>query len=406
MPEHEIYRYRSHSSRLAHSGGELKSKETDDSFGIAVRALEDGRIGFGYCQREADVAKTLERALKASRSARKSGFGFAPAAQAPALEISDPHIDPEDYKGMKALVDEAREAAESLGGKSRIILSFSQDRIGLQNSAGFEGSYQKTVFSLYAECMSGDGFGSAYLTSTSLPKDTESVGKDAAEMAKAMQGAGKPGDGLYTVVMEIEALENIIETILPSFSGDWKRRGMTRLSEGARMFSDKLTMVENPLDGVAARPFDDEGTPSAPKTIVEAGAVKGFLYDRETAALSETEGWGSCSRASYDSMPAISSSNIVISPGDREDLGDLDRYIELRSAHGAHTANITSGDIGLEASSAFLVEKGQRKPVKGFMLTGNAFEMLSRIEGMEKRQRVYGSLISPRIAFSNVQVVT
>jgi PmbA protein len=402
----EIYRYRLQSSRLAHSGGELKSKENSDSSGIAARVLEGGRIGFAYCQKEDELQSAIEEAKKASRFSAQSGFSFAPNSPAAKTDINDPLIDPENYSGIRALVDEAREAAESGGGKSRIICSFSREGVALENSAGFNGSYEKTLFSLYAECMSGDGFGSAYSSSTKLPKNTDLVGRKAAEMAKSMQGAGKPADGLYTVVMEPEALENLIETMLPSFSGDWKRRGMTKISEGQK-FSDSLNVYEDPLaDAIEARPFDDEGTPSQRRALIEGGVVKNFLYDRETASFSQIDEAGACTRPAYDSLPTISSSNVVISPGDRGDFSDLGKYIELHSAHGSHTANVTTGDIGLEASSAFLIEQGSRKPIKGFMLTGNVFEMLNNIEGMEKEQKTYGSLIAPRIAFRNVRVVS
>ncbi|HSB47733.1 MAG TPA: TldD/PmbA family protein [Candidatus Bilamarchaeum sp.] len=403
----ETYRYSLQASKLSFSGGELKSKEGNDSSGLGVRVVRDGRIGFAYCQDESDLKKTVEKASEASRFSRQSGFSFAPAAAMPSLAITDPSIDPGNYTGIRALVDEAREAAESGGGKSRIICSFSRETVSIENSLGLAGSYGKTVFSLYAECMLGDGFGFSYLSSTSLPRDTESVGRKAAEMAKAMQGAGRPPDGLYTVVMEPEALENITETLIPSFSGDWKRRGMTKIALGQKMFSEALTLSEDPLAGaIEARPFDDEGTPSETRPLIAQGVAKGFLYDRETAALSGEMGGGACTRSSYDSLPAISPSNLVVSPGDWEDLGELDKYIELHSAHGSHTANATTGDIGLEASSAFLVEKQGRKPIKGFMLTGNIFEMLSNIEGIEKKQKAYGSLIAPRVAFRNVRVVS
>jgi PmbA protein len=404
--DREIYRYGLQSSKLSYSGGELKSKENNDSSGIAVRTLEDGRLGFAYCQDESGLQDALAEAKKISRFSKPSAFSFVPKADLPKSDIADPRIDPENYTGIKALVDEAREAAESGGGKSRIICSFSRESVSIENSAGFGGSYGKTVFSLYAECMSGDGFGFAYSSSTRLPKNTEAVGKKAADMAKSMQGAGKPSDGLYTVVMEPEALENLIDTLLPSFSGDWKRRGMTKISLGQTLFSDTLTISEDPLsEAIEARPFDDEGTPSRRRALVENGAVKEFLYDRETAALSGTSEGGACTRSSYDSLPAIASSNLVVSPGEWTDLGQIERHIELHSAHGSHTANVTTGDIGLEASSAFLVEKGERKPIKGFMLTGNVFDMLANIEGMEKQQKTYGSLIAPRIAFKNIRVV-
>jgi PmbA protein len=204
-----------------------------------------------------------------------------------------------------------------------------------------------------------------------------------------------------------EALLNLMDVFLPSFSGDWKRRAITKLSPGAKAFNGDLTICEDGLaPGTEARPFDDEGTPSKKRLLVENGAVKSFLYDRETAALEGVSESGACVRPGYDLPPSASPSNIVISPGKVNDLAELGRIIELRSAHGSHTANPTSGDIGLEASSAFLVENGKRTPLKGFMVTGNVFDMFANIEAIEKKQTTYGSLIAPRIAFRNVRVVS
>jgi PmbA protein len=140
--------------------------------------------------------------------------------------------------------------------------------------------------------------------------------------------------------------------------------------------------------------------------MVNGGVVESFLYDRENAALEGVPESGCCSRGGYDSSPSISASNIVISPGDCGDMAEIGKHIELHYAHGSHTANPTTGDIGLEASAAFLVDKGKRTPLKGFMLTGNVFDMFLGIEAIEKKQFAYGSLISPRIAFKGVRVVS
>jgi predicted Zn-dependent protease len=40
------------------------------------------------------------------------------------------------------------------------------------------------------------------------------------------------------------------------------------------------------------------------------------------------------------------------------------------------------------------------------MLSANVFDMFSGIEAIEKKQRTYGSLIAPRIAFRDVRVVS
>jgi len=368
------------------------------------------------------VANALERARLSSRFSVKSGFSFTPKTKPPLAipftrpaspqPIFDQRLAGLDYGELRSWLEEARESAESGGGRSRVILSCENSHVEVENTGGFAGSYDKTDISIYAECMHGEGFGFAYFSSnTSPPKSAPGeTGLKAANMAKAMWDAGKPDNGTYAVVLEIEALDSVLDILLPSFSGDWKRRNVTRLKAGARMFSGKFTLCDDGLaGGTEARPFDDEGTPSARRTLVDRGRVASFLFDRETSALAKENPErisGACSRSAYDHQPSIGHSNIVIPGGDRKDLSDIGSHLEIHSMHGSHTANATTGDFGLEVTVAFLVGKdGSRKPVRGFMLNGNVFDMFAGIEAMEKETRALGGLTAPRIAFRGLKVV-
>ena len=406
MAEHEIYHCGGTSTSLIFTGGELKIRETDFSSGYGARVLKEGRLGFAYCQHENDVKKALDDAGKLSRFSVESDFSFAPKAGFKKPEIYDSSLDPTDYEMLRSFVEEARSGSESLGGKPKVIASVGSSMMKLENTAGFSGGYTKTDFSLYVECMHNDGFGLSYIACNKKPEQVRDLGLKAAGMAKDMQGAKKPESGTYTVVMEIQALDSLIGALLPSFSGDWKRRGMSRLEKGKKHFSEQLSICEDGLSEASdARPFDDEGMPSEKRFLVENGVVDSLLYDRETAALDNTEESGTCSRSSYDESPSIGTSNIIVSPGKWKDLGELESYIELHYVHGAHTANLTTGDIGLEVSGAFLVEKNKRTPVKGFMLTGNVFDWFANIEAMEKKLRTLDWLIAPRIAFKEIKAV-
>ncbi len=407
MAEHEIYHSEGASTSLVFTGGELKIRETDFSSGYGVRALKNGRVGFAYCQHKDALKKATKEAEKLSRFSVESSFSFAPKVNFKRPDIHDDSLDPSDYGMLRGFVDEAKEGAQSLGGKARAIASVASSQVNLENTAGFSGEYSKTDFSMYVECMHGDGFGISSLSCNKKPEQVRDLALKAAGMAKDMQGAKKPDSGTYTVVLEIEAIESVLGALLPSFSGDWKRRGMTRIEKGKRHFSEQLSISEDGLSEASeARPFDDEGVPSEKRFLVKNGVVDSLLYDRETAALDNTKGSGACSRSSYDEPPSIGPSNIVVSSGTWKDLGELERYIELHYAHGAHTANLTTGDIGLEVSGAFLVEKNKRTPVKGFMLTGNVFDWFANVEAIEKRPRIHDWLISPRIALRNVHAVS
>ncbi|MFH1520547.1 MAG: TldD/PmbA family protein [Candidatus Micrarchaeota archaeon] len=406
MHEHEIYSFTSNSSSLAFSGGELKTKETDSDNGYGVRVLNKDRLGFCHCQKESDIKKAIEEAKTASKFSVKSKFSFAPKSSFTAPNIFDKSVDPVDFSSLKSVVDETKDAAESNGGRSRVIHSLGVSSVSIENTSGFFGEYSKSMLSLYAECMHGDGFGFAYYSSTGGKLLASEIGLKAANMAKDMRGAKKPESGNYLLVVEIEALESILGPLLSSFSGDWKRRGITKVTK-TKMFSDTLSIHEDGLASAAdARPFDDEGTPSKRKKIVEKGKVNSFFYDRETAALENVSESGQCSRDAYSSLPGIGSSNIIIEKGNCKDLAEFGKHIELISAHGSHTANLTSGDIGLEVSTAFLVENGKKNPLKGFMLSANIFDLFANIEAIELKQKIHGSLIAPRIAFKNVKVIS
>ncbi|MBI5227769.1 TldD/PmbA family protein [Candidatus Micrarchaeota archaeon] len=438
--ETETYFSNVSSLALTYSGEQLKGRESSTTSGYGVRVLENNRLGFAYCQEEKGLARAVNDAKTNSKFSakfpKKTPFSFAPktnfSKNLSALEFAnsntrtnskfsqnnffDKALDSPEPKYLNEFVEQAREGAESLGGKSRIILSTARSLTSIENTSGFFGKYKKTNFSAYIECMDGDGMGFSYVSLNKAPNDLTMDGIKAAQLAKNMKGAKKPEPARYNIVLEIEALDNLIEVLIPSFSGDWKRRGVTKIVEGKKTFSDDLTIFEDGLSqGTDARPFDDEGTPSAKKVLVEKGRVKNFFFDRETAALSgnlfgkggQKPIAGSCGRSSFAAPPTIKHSNIVVSPGKYSDLGEIGNHLQIHSMHGAHTANVTTGDAGFEVSAGFLLtNKGAKRiPVRGFLLSCNVFDLFSSTIAIEKYQRIFGNLISPRIAFPNVQVV-
>lgn len=400
----EVYFQRSEFTSLNFSGGELKIRESSEESGYGLRILKDGRLGFAYCQDKEKLDEARERAGKLSKFSPKTDFSFPPQAGYGKPDIFDSDIEPSDFGKFRELLEQAREAAETFGARSKVVVSAHKSFTELENSEGFSGSYDDTGFSMYVEAMHGEGLGIGYISSNHIV-DVGATALEAAGMARDMQNAKKPEAGKYAVVAQIEALDTLLEVLLPSFSGDWRRRGITSLP--GKTFSEKLSVYDDPLSsGTSARPFDDEGIPSKRKTLIEKGEVESYLYDLETAALAGEDGSGSCLRDSYDDNPSIGSSNIVVSPGTWNDLGEIEKYIELHYAHGSHTANLTTGDVGLEVSAAFLVEGDKRTPLKGFMISANIFDMFANIEAVESKVRTVGSLTAPRMAFSDVHVVS
>lgn len=396
---------------LTYASGFTKTKESTWEEGFGVRVLKNGRLGFSYCDKEKDLKNAVDNAISLTKFSPKTGFSFPKKAGYKKMNLVDRKIQNMQPDELNGIIGQMRDGIERNKGRPRIILSSGMENIRLENSEGFSGNYSETGLSIYTEAMNGDGYGFAYEESIFLPKDFTAFGERAGEMATAMKGAKKPKPGKYNVVFALTALDDLLNVLFPSFSGDWKRKGTSLLANklGKKVFNSSLTIHDDPTALASdARPFDDEGTISRKTPLVEKGVLKNFIYDRESAALEGVRKSGFCSRANYSSPPGSSSSNIVIKGGDYKSLEqELDRCIILHSVQGSHIANVTTGDFGFEVSVAFLKERGREAvPVRGFLVSGNVFKLLNGNMYIEKKTEMRGSMIAPKIGFENMQVIS
>ncbi|MEK6979352.1 MAG: TldD/PmbA family protein [Candidatus Micrarchaeota archaeon] len=394
--------------------GSIKSAESSISSGYGLRVVKNKRIGFSYFEyvHGGNPKTATENAIKLSQLSKQSDFSFISGSKFPKIRTVDKTL-------SGAGENDARNWAYSVANQInkhtktyRVIVSFSNSETQIANSEGFTAAYPSTNFSIYAEAMKGKSFGFSHFSSQFMPDSVEVVGLNTSNMLKSMKDAKKPESGKYVVVFSPFAMRSVLGILLQSFSGDWKRKGIGVLADKLKrkVFSDSFSLSDSPLSiGSSSFPFDDEGISAHETKLVEKGEVSSFMYDRATAALegeSNTRACGSCSRSSYSSRPGIGYSNLVIGPGNYGDFErELENFILVESLHGAHTANALTGDFSLEVPVAFHFRKGKSSPVRGFMLSGNIFKLFNSILGIEKEFTIYDNLISPRIAFSEVNII-
>jgi len=406
---YEVYHLESSGISLSFSGGQIKSREYEVDNGYGVRVLRDQKVGFGYCERSAGLKKAISTARTISKFSPKSKFSFAEKSKYPKVNMYDKSVADMESRELKDILDQVRDTAEKYSSLSRVILSSEKESTSLENTRGLSGSYDRSELSLYAEVMDGNGSGFATHASNFMIDNPCEFGLKAAEMAKAMRHPKKPKTGKHDVIVTLETLSSLLDILLPSFSGDWERRKISKLcgKRGKKLFHKSFSLCDDGKhEGLATRPFDDEGVPSKKRSLVQDGVVRQFTYDKETAALAKKNSDGHCNRTHYSMPPVAGVSNLVVSPGKYSDLEDeLKNCIIVHSAHGSHTANVTTGDFGLEVSIAFQKKGKKIIPVRGFMLVGNVFDLFNNIAGIEKKLEIYGSLISPRIAFKGLRVV-
>lgn len=411
MESWETYLSAESSTSLEFADEVIKVKESGTLSGYGVRALSKGKLGFSYCVAEKDLKTAKEKAAKAAvfSPLPKTRFSFAPKSKYPSAKTYSQRVASLDEKELKAILSHVEEGISKYTKKSRIVVDAETNYTEIENSENLHASCKGTSFSAYCEAMNDDGLGFSYYSGINLVKDPLTFGRDAGEMSKIMKKAKKPESGKRTIAFAPEAIHSLLDIALPSISGDWKRRKITKLGDklGKRILSEKLTIIDDPLANAAAiAPFDAEGVPSKTRPLIENGVLKNFLYNREIAALEGVDNQGACSRNSFSLKPSIAPSNLVVKPGDyRSFVEELREFILIKSVHGVHTSNTTTGDFSVEANIAFQVKNGKRSGMRGFLVTGNVFNVFNSIIGLEKKAETYDNLISPAIACKDVQII-
>jgi PmbA protein len=407
--EAEAYTSTAHSLSVEYAGNTYKSKEFSSDSGYGIRIIENGRMGFSHSNTQGGAQAALTRARKLARFSPKTGFSLEPAhGKYPSPETSDSRLDELSPDSAFSAVREILEGIKSRGATpTRISVALSRGKEQMANSSSLFAESDYTSVSAYAEAKKGSGMGYSLYSSCFLPEGESfsRFGEEAGRIAFSMDKSRPIKSRKIMVNFSPHALSSLIEFLLFHFEGDNKRRGISRLQKGAKSFSESLSLSVDPLaQADSACPFDGDGAPSAPKELISRGVVRGFLYDRYTAALEGIEEGGCCQRSDYSSIPSPGITNLIIRGG-TGDSEPPEEYLEVFSFHGLHTSDPVSGHFGVDVDIAFLHKGEEASPVSNVLLSGNIFNLFNKIEYIGKEQRTQGSLVSPDVWFSDVQLI-
>jgi PmbA protein len=138
-----------------------------------------------------------------------------------------------------------------------------------------------------------------------------------------------------------------------------------------------LSIVDDPVAAGApghAR-FDDEGVPTARRTLVGNGTLVGYLGSREFMVPGAEPGnaWS----LSAGAPPRPAASNTFIRPADAPISVD-EPVLCVAQSRGMHLSNDITGDFSL-GGSGFVARQGELVPVTGFTVAGNVFDLFRSV---------------------------
>jgi PmbA protein len=395
--------------------GNVESLSDAGGRGVGIRAFVDHKWGYAYGTDLSDggVAALGAAAREAAEVADSDEYAGLPDefGAAEVTGLRSPELESWSTERVVELALEVERAARGRPGISQVenaVYSDGEGHVAIANSRGFSASYSSTQAWSWASAFAGEGAELMTGMGVGLGRgpealDPEAIGAEAAERALALKGARQPESRRCPVVLDAFVAASFLGIVGGMLSADAVQRGRSLFAdrEGERVAHPALRLADdgtNP-EGPSSSPFDGEGSPSRRTPLIEEGRLLTFLFDVRTARVAGRETTGNAVRGSYRGPPSVSTTNLVLEPGEET----LDALVAragdglyVTDVAGLHSGvNPVSGTFSVGASGR-LIEGGELgTPVRELTIASDLVSMLQAVEavGSEARWVPFGGIV-------------
>jgi PmbA protein len=398
--------------------GEVESLTEASGRGIGIRAWIGERTGYAYGTdlSETGIAEVAEAAAGAARVADPDKSSAAP----------DPAGEPSEIEGLLDAAVAGTETSEVIElakrieraaldrdprvtGVEEVVYVDEDSDASLANSRGVAGSYAASAAYAFLQAMASEsdevqtglGFG---VGRSPRGLDPDAIGTEAGDEASSMLGAGKPDSRTCPVVLSERVTASFAGFIGAALCADEVQRGRSPFADrlGDDLAAPAFALADDGLDpgGLASAPFDGEGTPCGRTALIAGGKLLAYLHDSYTARRGGAQSTGNAARSSYRSAPSVSTSNLVLEPGELS-LDHLLREaadgVYITEVAGLHSGvNPVSGTFSVGATGRAISGGELAEPADEFTIASDLSSMLAAIRavGAEARWVPFGGSVS------------
>lgn len=376
-------------------GGKLEHVERSEGSDIGLRVL----IG----QRQAAAATSdpspkalealIERVVAMAKAAPEDPTaGLADpsqlAADWPALDLEDPAEPPVgEIQARAAAAEAAMLAVPGVSENSEGAgATWGRRSLSVVASNGVSAAYRRTGSSVAAVALAGEGtamerdyYAHRAVHAADL-EDAAEIGRKAGERAVQSLGARKIKGCQVPILFDRRISGGLLGHLAGAINGQSIARGTSFLREslGEKVFGDGIDVVDDPrrLRGLASAPFDGEGLPAEPLSLIADGVLQQWLLNLATARQLGLESNGRATR-SIGSAPGVGSTNLYMKPGavSREEMiASVEQGLLVTSLIG-QGVNLITGTYS-RGCTGFWIEKGEiAYPVSEITIAGNLKDM-------------------------------
>jgi PmbA protein len=417
----EVYAYDTADTPVDFEANRLKSLESKESRGVALRVIKDGRVGLASTTKLDDLGTLVDTAIALSQFGAPVKFELPSTITASAVNVFEPATERLAVEEMTQLGQEMIDLVRAYDADILCEAGVRRhlETTELRNSRGGQGSYRKSAYSqvIGGQLIRGQDFLSIWEWESSCAPGLDH--RTLADTAIRKFDLAKTVVDVSTRRMPVIFTPRGVASVLLSrfgvaLSGKSVLQGSSALSDklGQQVFDPRLTMWDDStISGVpGSAPFDDEGIPTRRLPLIQNGTVANFYYDLQTAGQAGKQSTGNGYR-SPESLPSPSTGVIVIEPGDTSFeamLSGIDEGLLVESMTGTFAGNIYSGDFSGNVHIGFKIERGKLTGrVKDTMVAGNVFSDMKQLGAISNiAEWVGGSVRAPHILFSELGVST
>ncbi|HTK82065.1 MAG TPA: TldD/PmbA family protein [Bacteroidota bacterium] len=288
----------------------------------------------------------------------------------------------------------AKECVGMAGEKSLVAAGFVEQGKNfamIGNNKGLFAARDSTNISYSVTARTKDGTGSGWAGGghTDVTKlESSSISKRAIEKGIASMNPGEVSPGKYTVILEAEAVSNLLGTFGFRMDARSADEGRSYFSEkgganklGMQVFPEFVNLTSDPADPDApGAPWGEDGMPTRKTAWIENGVVKNLRYSRFWAQKQGKE-------------PVPAPANLILRGGNAS-LEDLISSTEkgilvTRFWYIRDVDPMSMLMTGLTRDGTFWIENGKIvRPVKNFRFNESPVAMLKNIQLMSKPVRI------------------
>ncbi|QIZ72073.1 TldD/PmbA family protein [Oxynema aestuarii] len=410
----EVYYLSSQDTPIAFENNRLKSLQTKALQGVALRVICNGKLGFASSTDLTRLEELVDAAVQTSEIGDAVEFEFA----------RDLHVESPQSQYVppttQALVDLGRDRIERIHEYNPDILvdvSFHVRRgtveIATTHDVRARRSNQIVTASLGGNLVKGEDFLQIYTydVARDRPVDTDRLVAELIQKYQWAERRAQVNSGSFPVLFVPRAaastLGGLFDTIL---SGQAVVQNASPLIDkvGERVFDERFTLFEDPTLGPSACEFDDEGTPTQTKVLIDKGVVNGFYWDRRWASRAGCVSTGNGFRGGL-SRPGPDLTNLCVAPGGlsvEAAIASMEEGIIVEQVLGAGQSNQLAGEFSVNLDLGYKVEKGQIVGrLKNTMVAGSIFEAFNNLVDLgDTPQWIGGGAYLPNMLFAELGV--